>query len=90
MTKSINGVVIKPCIKDARMIRKSLQEELESINDYEKRAQKATNQKVKEVLLDIAKEEKVHFGELETLLKFVDPEFGESDEEGKDEVIEEE
>jgi len=85
--------LIKPnlSIRDAEALRKSIQEELQAINDYTindytERAYKAENPAVKELLLDIAYEEKVHFGELEEMLELVDPEHDPAEEEGEEEM----
>jgi len=42
--------------------------ELDAINLYEQMAACATSEKIKNVLLDIAREEKTHVGEFQTLL----------------------
>lgn len=79
---------IKPnlSIKDAKMIRKSLMEELQAVNDYTKRAYESENPAVKELFLDIAYEEKVHIGEFEEMLEIVDPEHEDAEEEGEEEM----
>ena len=80
--------LVKPnlSIRDAEALRKSIQEELQAINDYTERAYKAENPAVKELLLDIAYEEKVHFGELEEMLELVDPEHDPAEDEGEEEM----
>ncbi len=81
-------VTIKPSLsfKDAKMIRKSIMEELQAVNDYTERAHKAENPAVKELFLSIAYEEKVHIGEFEEMLEMIDPEHEDAEEEGEDEV----
>jgi len=54
----------------------------------EQLADSATNKKVKEMLLDIAKEEKTHVGEFQELLKELDPEYKEELKKGKEEYKE--
>ena len=80
--------LVKPnlSIRDAEAIRKSLQEELQAVNDYTERAYKAENPAVKELFLDIAYEEKVHIGEFEEMLELVDPEHETAEDEGEEEM----
>ena len=84
--KSIGGVSVKVSVKDAMLLRQSIKEELDAINDYSKRALKATNEAVKNLFLEVAREEKVHFGEFEEMLEVVDPEHEPAEEEGEEEV----
>lgn len=51
-----------------RAIRLDIAGELEAIHLYQAHAQATDNELVKEVLLDIADEERVHVGELQRLL----------------------
>lgn len=51
-----------------RAIRIDIAGELEAIHLYQAHAQATDNELVKEVLLDIANEERVHVGELQRLL----------------------
>lgn len=88
ITEENDPIKVNFSIKDAKMIRKSIMEELQAINDYTKRAYEAENPAVKELFLDIAYEEKVHFGELEEVLEMVDPEHETAEEEGEEEVEE--
>jgi rubrerythrin len=80
--------LVKPnlSIRDAKILRKSIQEELQAINDYTERAYNAENPAVKELFLEIAYEEKVHFGEFEEMLELVDPEHDPAEEEGEEEM----
>jgi len=56
---------------DAELARIGLIAELDAINLYEQLAAKAKDEKLKKIFLDIAKEEKTHFGEfLEMLLQY--------------------
>lgn len=75
--------------RDAQIIRLSIIAELDASNLYEKLANLAQNKKLKEVLLDVSREEKVHFGEFEAMLEKIDKEFEKAEEEGEDEVEEE-
>jgi rubrerythrin len=71
---------------DAVLIRQAIIAELDAINLYEQMAKSAKNLEIKKILLDIAKEEKVHVGELEYLLEKTDKEHKSSVRDGKGEV----
>jgi len=62
--------------------------ELDAVNLYEQLAGSTSNEKIKKVLLDIAKEEKTHVGEFQALLLQLDQEQVKELEEGKKEVDE--
>ncbi len=62
--------------------------ELDAVNLYEQLAAMTENKDIKAVLLDIAKEEKTHFAEFETLLLRLDKEQVEEHKKGKKEVEE--
>jgi len=84
----INISKISPENIDKEIIRAALIAELDAINLYEEMAALAKDQSIKEVLLDVAKEEKEHVGEFQTLLLMFDKEQVEELEEGKKEVEE--
>ena len=86
--KKIGQTAVKPSVHDTKMIRKSMQEELEAISDYTKRANKAENEALKTMFLDIAQEERVHFEEFEEILEAIDPNYEESEEEAEEEIEE--
>ncbi len=67
-------------------LRESILAELDAINLYEQFADQITEEDVKKTLLDIAREEKTHVGELEAILKKLDPEFARELEMGKKET----
>lgn len=69
-----------------RAIRVATMAEYEAINLYERLAEVVTDKKLKEVLLDIGREEKVHVGELEKMLTTLDSEHKPSVNEGAKEV----
>jgi len=71
---------------DLEMLRASIASELSAISLYEDMANKTSNTKLKQIFLDIAKEEKTHVGEFETLLKSLDPEQAKESEAGEEEV----
>lgn len=73
---------------DKEILRLSMIAELDAINLYEQLAAKAKNKNIKKVLLDIAKEEKTHMGEFETLLLQLDKEQVKEIENAKKEVKE--
>jgi rubrerythrin len=62
--------------------------ELDAVNLYEQLAAMCENKKLKKVLLDIAREEKTHVGEFQTLLLEMDKEQVKESEKGKKEVEE--
>lgn len=67
----LENVKEKPSFNDretARAIRDAIISEEGAINQYETIVDSTNNAKVKEVLQEIANEEKVHVGELQTLL----------------------
>lgn len=73
---------------DQEILRAGLIAELDAINLYEQMAALAKSEKIRKVLLDVAKEEKEHVGEFQALLLELDKEQVEKLEEGKKEVEE--
>jgi len=71
---------------DKEILRLAIIGELDAISLYEQLSETAKNEKVKKTLLDIAKEEKTHVGELQALLKELDPEYKEELKKGKEEI----
>jgi len=69
-------------------LRQGLAAEEEATHLYTLVAERSDNEKVKKVLLDIAREEQVHKGEFQQLLDELDPEEKEAIEEGRKEVEE--
>ena len=74
---------------DQEILRAGIIAELDAINLYEQMAAMAKNNDIKKILLDIAKEEKTHVGEFQTLLLERDREQVKELEAGKKEVQEE-
>jgi rubrerythrin len=70
------------------ILRAGIIAELDAINLYEQMAAMTSNSNIKRILLDIAKEEKTHVGEFQTLLLRIDNEQEKELEEGKKEVDE--
>lgn len=73
---------------DKEILRLGLIAELDAVNLYKQLASKTDNKKLKEILLDIAKEEKTHIGEFQSLLLELDKEQVEELKKGKEEVEE--
>ncbi|MCW4006336.1 MAG: rubrerythrin [Candidatus Bathyarchaeota archaeon] len=73
---------------DKEILRAGIIAEFDAINLYEQMAALAQDPNIKTILLDIAKEEKAHVGEFQTLLLKFDAEHGKELEEGKKEVEE--
>jgi rubrerythrin len=59
---------------DKEILRVGIIAELDAINLYEQLAALTTNKDIKKVFLDIAKEEKTHVGEFQTMLLRLDAE----------------
>jgi rubrerythrin len=70
------------------VLRAAIIGELDAINLYEQLAALTDNEDIRKVMLDIAKEEKTHVGELQTMLLRLDQEQVEELEQGKKEVQE--
>jgi len=73
---------------DKEILRAGMIAELDAISFYEQMANLTENEKIKKVLLDIAKEEKTHTGEFQALLREIDPEYTKELENGEKEVKE--
>jgi rubrerythrin len=74
--------------RDKEIVRVGMIAELDAVNLYEQLAALAEREEIKAVLLDIAKEEKTHLGEFQTLLLRLDKEQVEELEKGREEVEE--
>jgi rubrerythrin len=73
---------------DKEIARIGMIAELDAINLYEQLAAMCESEKLKKVLLEIAREEKTHVGEFQTLLLDTDKEQVKELEKGKKEVEE--
>lgn len=73
---------------DKEILRAGMIAELDAVSFYEQMAALTENEHVRKVLLDIAREEKTHIAEFETLLLRIDKEQVEETEKGKKEVEE--
>jgi rubrerythrin len=70
------------------ILRAAIIAELDAVNLYEQMAALTENQHIKAILLDIAKEEKTHVGEFQTLLLMNDKQQEKELAEGRKEVEE--
>ena len=84
----INLENVDPKNLDNEILRAAMIAELDAVNLYEQMASMTKNETLKEVLLDIAREEKTHVGEFQTLLLKWDSEQEKELAEGKAEVDE--
>ncbi len=73
---------------DKEVLRAGIIAELDAVSLYEQMAAMTTNENIRKVLLDVAKEEKTHVGEFQALLLKLDQEQVKEMEEGKKEVDE--
>lgn len=73
---------------DFEILRVGIIAELDAINLYEQLAASTENEALKKVFLEVAREEKTHFGEFQALLLRLDKEQVEELEKGKKEVKE--
>lgn len=73
---------------DKAILRTGISAELDAVSLYEQMAAMTEDEKLKKILLDIAKEEKTHVGEFQALLLQKDKEQAKELEEGKKEVEE--
>jgi len=71
---------------DREILRLALIAELDAVNLYEQLAATTENEAIRDVLLDVAREEKTHVGEFQTMLLREDEEQVEELKHGKVEV----
>jgi rubrerythrin len=74
---------------DREILRLAMIAELDAVSLYEQLAEATENDAIRRVLLDVAREEKTHMGEFQTLLLREDAEQVKELKEGKEEVEEE-
>jgi len=84
--KPIKIEKVEKKILDREILRLAIIAELDAVTLYEQLAAATENEAIREVLLDVAKEEKTHVGEFQTLLLREDAEQVEELEHGKKEV----
>lgn len=73
---------------DKEILRTAIIAELDAVNLYEQMANLTENKYLRELLLDVAREEKTHVGEFQALLLKLDEEQVKELEEGRKEVEE--
>ena len=71
---------------DKEILRLGMIAELDAVSLYEQLAAKTSSKKIKDMLLDIAKEEKTHMGEFQAMLLKLDKQQEQELKEGKKEV----
>jgi rubrerythrin len=71
---------------DKEILRAAIIAELDAVNLYEQLAGMTKNENIRKLLLDVAREEKTHVGEFQTLLLVEDKQQSEELEEGRKEV----
>ena len=74
---------------DKEILRLGIIAELDAVSLYEQLAAKATDERIKKIMLHTAKEEKTHVGEFQALLLMVDKEQKEELVAGEKELMEE-
>jgi rubrerythrin len=84
----INLERIKEADLNKEILRVAIIAELDAVNLYEQMAALTENKNIKTILLDIAREEKAHVGEFQTLLLMNDKQQEKELAEGKKEVEE--
>ncbi len=84
----INLESVKKEDVDKAILRAAMIAELDAINLYEQMADMTQDIGIRNLLLDVAREEKTHVGEFQTLLLMQDREQEEELEEGRKEVKE--
>lgn len=75
-------------VRDKEILRTAIIAELDAVNLYERLAAMTKDKSLKIVFMDVAKEEKTHVGEFQTLLLKLDREQAKELAEGKKEVDE--
>ncbi|MBI5025220.1 MAG: rubrerythrin [Nitrospirae bacterium] len=84
----VNIEKIKKGDLNKEILRVAIIAELDAVNLYEQLAAMTERDDIKKIFLDIAKEEKTHVGEFQTLLLKEDKEQARELEKGKEEVEE--
>ncbi len=79
---------VKPKDLDQEILRAAIIAELDAINLYEQMAALTKDEDIRKVLLDIAREEKTHVGEFQTMLLRLDAEQVKEMEHAKKEIKE--
>lgn len=85
----VNFEKVKKEDLNKEILRAAMIAELDAISFYEQMAALTDSEDIRKILLDVAKEEKTHVGELQYLLLQIDKEQVTELEKGKKEVIKE-
>ncbi len=72
--------------RDLAILRLSIIAELDAVSLYMRFVDLVSDENVAKVMLDVAKEEKTHAGEFETLMEHLDPNYEKQEEEGEEEI----
>jgi rubrerythrin len=84
-----DGIIkLPPKERDIQIARLAIVAEIDAANLYESMATQVKNKDLKEILLDVAKEEKKHVGEFEFILEELDPNWDQLEDEGEEEAEE--
>jgi rubrerythrin len=86
--KPIKLEKVEKKVLDREILRLAIIAEFDAVTLYEQLAATTSDAAIREVLLDVAKEEKTHVGEFQTLLLRIDEEQVEELKHGKEEVEE--
>jgi len=73
---------------DKELLREAIKEEYYATNVYTQMAKKATNPEIRDILLHVAEEEKVHVEEFKRILERYDPEITSSKRHAEEELEE--
>jgi len=74
--------------RDLAILRLAIIAEYDASSLYERLADLTSSEKIRKVLLDISREEKVHAGEFDYLLRELDKQYSSSKKEGENEAKE--
>lgn len=88
---SKNPILVEKLSKEnveKELLRMAIIAELDTTSLYEQMAEMTSNNDLKKVFLDVAKEEKTHTGEFEEMLRRLDKEQVEENKKGEKEVKE--
>ena len=66
---------IRPEDLDKEILRAAMIAELDAVNAYEQMANMTKNEEIRQILLDVARKEKIHVAMFETVLLQTDREF---------------
>jgi len=75
--------------RDKAILRLSIVAELDAVSLYQRFADIASSDDIRDVMIHVADEEKVHVGEFQSLLEDIDENYEDKLEEGEEEVEEE-